>query len=344
MLKRAHMIAEEVLFPAALEIDAREVIPSSHFDLLAEQGFYGLAGRPEHGGVEVDFPSLVGILEALASGCLTTTFTWMQHHGVVRGLTGTANADLRERYLSAAIRGKVRGGVAYAGAIPQPPQLWATATEGGWLLRGEAPLVTGWGIVDVLLISARNTVIAAGESAGTIISGLVDATADTGISVEALRMLAAQGSNTVRLGFADYVLPTEKVTAEISHRDFLARQQLNARLNGCLAMGIASRCIRLIGEAGRLWIAELLLAELGTIRERLDAGLIEPTTLPAARAAASELAYRCAGALVVAVGSSGILARQHAQRLVREATFTLVAAGRPEIKDRLLGAFARAHE
>jgi len=51
-----------------------------------------------------------------------------------------------------------------------------------------------------------------------------------------------------------------------------------------------------------------------------------------------------AGALVVAGGSSGILARQHAQRLVREATFTLVAAGRPEIKDRLLKVLGQVHE
>ena len=251
MLERAHTIAEEVLFPAAVEVDARGAIPRSHFDLLAEEGFYGLASEPEHGGPGVDIPSLAGILEALVSGCLATTFTWMQHHGVVRGLTGTANAELRDKYLHAAIRGEVRGGVAYAGAIPQPPRLWATATGSGWLLDGEAPLVTGWGIVDVLLISARNTVIRAGESAGTIVSGLVDATGGPGIAVDELRMVAAQGSNTVRLRFTDYVLPVEKVIAEVSHRDFLARQLVNARLNGCLAMGIARRCVRMIGEAGR---------------------------------------------------------------------------------------------
>lgn len=344
MLERAHTIAEEVLFPAAPEVDAQGAIPRSHFDILARHGFYGLAGRPEHGGVEVDFPSLARILEALSGGCLTTTFTWMQHHGVVRGLTGTANVELRERYLGAAIRGEVRGGVSYAGAIPQPPRLWARAADGGWLLSGEAPLVTGWGIIDVLQISARNEAILPGESAGTIISGLVEAGAGAGISVEELRMVAVQGSNTVRLRFADYLLPVEQVTAEVSYRDFLANQRLNARLNGCLAAGVATRCIRMIDESGWPETAELLHAELGMIRDRLDAGLNEPATLPAARAAASEFAYRCAGALVVAVGSSGILVRQHAQRLVREATFTLVAAGRPEIKDRLLGVFTRVHE
>ena len=344
MLDRAHAIAEDVLFPAALDVDAAGVIPGSHFDLLAEQGFYGLVGSSELGGADIDLPTLTGILETLAGGCLTTTFTWVQHHSVVRGLAGTANANLREKYLAAVIRGELRGGVAFAGAIPQPPRLWATATPDGWLISGEAPFVTGWGIVDLLQISARNAEINPAESTGTIVSGLVDAEAGAGITAERLHMVAAQASNTVRLHFTDYALPVEKVTSEISHREFLSRQRISSRLNGCLAMGVARRCIRMIGASGRVETAELLHAEHRSIRHRLDAGLEAPETLPAARAAASALAYRCAGALVVAVGSSGILAHEHAQRLVREATFTLVAAGRPEIKDSLLSALGRAHE
>jgi hypothetical protein len=39
---------------------------------------------------------------------------------------------------------------------------------------------------------------------------------------------------------------------------------------------------------------------------------------------------------VAAVGSRAVLAGKHAQWLVREATFLLVAASRPEIKDELL--------
>jgi alkylation response protein AidB-like acyl-CoA dehydrogenase len=344
LLERAHTIAEEVLFPAALDVDAQAAIPDSHFLLLADQGFYGLAAGQPHGGVEVDLPSLAGILETLSSGCLTTTFTWMQHHGLVRALTGTTNEALRDNYLGAAMRGELRGGVAYAGAIPQPPRLWATATEGGWSLNGEAPFVTGWRIVDLLLLSARNTAVAMGQSAGTIVSGVIDAATSRGITVEELQMVAAQGSNTVRLYFTDYFLPDAQVTREISHEDFVANQHLNARLNGCLATGVTTRCIRLIDEAGAAEVARRLQAELDAVRIRLDAGLDHPTTLPAARAAAAELAYRSAGALVVTVGSTGILARQHAQRLVREATFTLVAAGRPQIKACLVDLLAGGHE
>lgn len=339
MLERARAIADDVLFPAALDVDAQGVIPPSHFDLLAEEGFYGLAGRPEHTGVEVDFPSLAGIFETLCGGCLTTTFTWIQHHSVVRGLTNTTNENLRETYLDAAIRGELRGGVAYAGAIPRPPRLWATATDGGWLLRGDAPFVSGWGLVDVLVVSARDS---AGGSEGTIVNGLMGAKADDALTVAELRLIAAQASNTVRLHFEDYFLPADRVISEVSHAEFLANQQVSMRLNGCLAMGVAGRCIRMIEESGQPEIAQRLLTELGAVRGRLDAGLIDPRTLPAARGAASELAHRSAGALVVAVGSSGIQEGQHAQRLVREAVFTLVAAGRPEVKNGLLNLFSRS--
>lgn len=338
MLDRARVIADDVLFPAALDVDADGAIPGRHFDLLAEQGFYGLAGRSGHGGAETDLAEFVRIVETLCGGCLATTFTWLQHHSVVRALSSTSNVDLREKYLEAAIRGEVRGGVALAGAIPRPPLLWASPVDGGWLVRGESPFVSGWGLVDVLLISARE---AAGGDEGTIVSGLVDVQAGGGISAEELWLIAAQASNTVRLRFSDFFLPAEGVLSEVSHADFLANQKASVRLNGSLAMGIAGRCIRMIEQAGQPELAERLGTRQRTIRDHLDTGLRDPGALPPARAAASELAHRAAGALVVAAGSTGILARRHAQRLVREAAFTLVAAGRPEIKEHLVDVFGR---
>lgn len=338
MLDRARVIADDMLFPAALAVDADGVIPGGHFDRLAADGFYGLAGRAEDGGAGTDFASFVRIVEVLSGGCLTTTFTWIQHHSVVRGLTATPNVNLREKHLDAAIRGELRGGVAFAGAIPRPPLLWATPTEGGWLVRGESPFVTGWDIVDVLLISARDV---AGGPEGTIVGGLVPAVAGGGITVEELRLIAAQGSNTVRLRFEDFFLPAEWVVTEMSHTDFLAHQLRSARVNGSLALGIADRCRTLIGQLNQPELAHRLSARHGAVRDRLDAAMQDPDALPAARAAASALAHRAAGALVVAVGSSGILAHQHAQRLVREAVFTLVAAGRPEIQNELLDLFGR---
>jgi alkylation response protein AidB-like acyl-CoA dehydrogenase len=113
----------------------------------------------------------------------------------------------------------------------------------------------------------------------------------------------------------------------------------SSRVNGALALGVACRCVRLIEETARAAVAQGLRAELARARAGLDAAFAaDGAGLPAARAAASELAHRAAGALVVAAGSRAIVEGHPAGRLLREAAFTLVAAGRAEIRAEL---FAR---
>jgi alkylation response protein AidB-like acyl-CoA dehydrogenase len=73
--------------------------------------------------------------------------------------------------------------------------------------------------------------------------------------------------------------------------------------------------------------------QLVTARANLDTGSAQ--TMPAARAAAAELAVRAAAALVVAAGSRSVLTDSHAQRLAREAVFLLVFGSRPAIKENL---------
>lgn len=339
VLDRARDVAADVLLPAADEVDATATIPEGHFRALADAGLYGLAAPPELGGPDVGFEEFLGIVETLAGACLTTTFTWMQHHGVVRGLAGTANAALRERHLADAVRGATRCGLAFAGAVPQPPKLWATRVDGGWRLDGVAPLVTGWGIVDLLLVSARDAATAdADDEKARVVSVLVPARAGPGVTVHPLDLAAANGSRTVRLDVDGWSVGDDAVVATPSRAEFLAGQHASARVNGCLALGVAGRCAALVEEAGEPGAAEALRKALGAVRDDLDAGLADAGRMPAARAAASELAVRAAATLTVAVGSRAIVGRHPARRLAREAAFTLVAAGRPEIRTELLGA------
>ncbi|GAB2741893.1 acyl-CoA dehydrogenase family protein [Amycolatopsis magusensis] len=330
MLERARRIADEVFFPAADEVDASGVVPRGHFDLLAEEGFYGLAAPAEIGGPGLELPEIVAVLETLAGGCLSTTFTWMQHHGVVLALSATPNADLREQHLAAALKGETRFGVAFAGAIPPVPRLRAERVDGGFRLQGEAPFVSGWGDVDLLQVSARD-----GDQ---VINGLIEPDAGRSLRVEGLDLVAAQATNTVRLEFDGYELPASQVVSEITHAEMIAGQVVGSRLNGCLACGLTGRIIRLLGSHE---VAAGLRAELDEVRRRLDAGMADLESLYPARAAASELAYRAAGVLVAATGSAGVLRASHPQRLARESVFTLVAAGRPQTKAALLDLLVR---
>ncbi|PVZ13298.1 acyl-CoA dehydrogenase family protein [Actinomycetospora cinnamomea] len=342
VVDRARDLADAVLRPAAEEVDATATIPEGHFRALADAGFYGLAAPPEAGGPDIGFDEFLAVVETLAGACLTTTFTWMQHHGTVRGLADTANIALRERHLAAAVRGDRRCGVAFAGAIPQPPQLWATAVDGGWRLDGVAPLVTGWGLVDLLLVSARDAASAdADDEHARVVALLVPARPADGVTVHPLDLAAANGSRTVRLDVDGWWVPDDAVVSVRSRADFLAAQHGSARVNGCLALGIAGRCAAMVEEAGGPEAAAALRHALDAARAGLDGALADPSAMPAARATASALAVRAAATLTVAVGSRAIVGRHPARRLAREAAFTLVAAGRPEIRTELLGALSR---
>ncbi|WP_326567633.1 acyl-CoA dehydrogenase family protein [Amycolatopsis rhabdoformis] len=329
LVARARALADDVLFPAAAEVDLTGEVPRSHFDVLAEAGLYGLVAPTSAGGSGAGLPELVAVIETLAGGCLSTTFTWIQHHGLVAALAGSSNAALRTEYLADLVKGTVRAAVAYGGALPTPPRTRAVRVPGGFRFSGDAPFVSGWGTTDVLMLSGQTP-------EDTVVSTVVAPAAAPGLTATPLQLVAAQATATVRLDFDDFFVPAERVLSETPHADFVTGRTFAVRLSGCAPLGVAERCARLLSDLGHPATAAALRAEQAQIRIRLDSGLTDPPSLPAARAAAAELCYRSAGALVAAAGSRAVLAGEHAGRLVREATFLLVAASRPEIRDGLL--------
>ena len=199
---RARAIADEVLFPRALEVDGADAVPLEHLDLLAREGFYGLVGPPEHGGMGADFPTMCAVVEALASGCLTTAFVWVQHLGALWRTAACGNASLRDEWLRPMCAGERRAGIALAALRPGPPRLVARPVEGGWVFDGSAPWVTGWGRIDATLTAAMT-------EDGRVVRALVDARdgaypresaeAREGATISArrLRVVAANASGTV---------------------------------------------------------------------------------------------------------------------------------------------------
>jgi alkylation response protein AidB-like acyl-CoA dehydrogenase len=319
IVERAGQIADEVLFPAALDTDAADLVPTSVLDLLAREGLYGVGGPAEAGGTSLDLATSYQVVETLASGCLTTTFVWLQHRNPVRAVDASRTPGLRDTWLEPLCRGERRAGIALAGNRPGPPLLVATETPAGVELSGEAPWVSGWGRVDVLLVAAR--------FGDDVLTCLVDATAGPTLEAERLSLVGVNASGTVTLRFRDHAVPAARLVGREPHAAVLERDAASLRMNGSLALGVTARCCRLMGPSA-------LDAALDGARDALDTATVDG--LPAARAGASELAVRAATALIVTQGSRSILTDQHAQRLAREALFLLVFASRPPIRDALL--------
>jgi hypothetical protein len=234
---------------------------------------------------------------------------------------------LREEWLTPLCRGQRRAGVALGGTLPGTPKLVAHRTSAGYVLNGQSPWVTGWGLIDVVAVAARDR--------DDLIWLLVDAEESSTLTVERQDLVAVNASSTVTARFAEHVAPADRLITIQPYADWARADAGGLRLNGSLALGLTRRCTRLLGESA-------LDADLKACRDNLDAA--DTQTLPEARAAATELAMRAATTLVAQTGSQAILAGQHAQKLAREALFLLVFASRPKIKSALVRRLSRVGE
>jgi len=310
----AEAFADEVLFPSANEIDAMDVVPRERLDLLAERGWYGLSA-PSSG---IDIVAGRPIVEAFAGGCLTTTLVWMQHLGQPPACA--FGPEHLRPWLEPLATGEIRSTVAYAGLRPDAP-LRARQGDDGWVLDGVAPWVSGWGLTTMIHIAARTP-------EDDVVWLLADAPLP-GMRAERHRLLALDASATVALHFDGVRVAADRLTSRFPWSEWPERDAMGLRTNGSLALGLAGRCLRLLGPSA-------LDDELVAVRAELDAG--DASTFPAGRAAACELAVRAATSLLVAEGSRSVGRGTHAERLYREAGMLAVFGSRPSIRRALLAA------
>lgn len=313
-VEAANALADEVLFPTANDVDAMDVLPRERLDLLAEGGWYGLSA-PSSG---IDIVGGRPIVEAFAGGCLTTSLVWMQHLGQPPACA--FGPEHLRVWLEPLASGEIRSTVAYAGLRPDAP-LRARQDGDDWVLDGVAPWVSGWGLTTMIHVAARSP-------EDDVVWLLADAPLP-GMRAERHRLLALDASATVTLHFDGVRVPGDRMTSRFPWAEWPERDAMGLRTNGSLALGLAARCLRLLGPSP-------LDDELVNVRADLDAG--DATTFPAGRAAACALAVRAASALLVAQGSGSVECGAHAERLYREAGMLLVFGSRPSIRSALLTA------
>lgn len=314
MVEVARRIADERLFPAALQTDAAGTVPTGLLDELRDAGLYGIFSPTEVGGSALALPDRYLVQEALAGGCLTTAFTWQQHAGPANAAASTSG-PMRE--LAAPLAsGQARGGVAFAHLLrPGPPVLRAEPDGDGWRFTGSAPFVTGWGHVDVVLTAARHDDL--------IVWALLEGAESADVHTERLNLSVIDSADTYKVTYDQHLVPAERVTSIESHPDWYADYRKGLRANGSLPLGVTSRCLRLLGPS-------TLDDEFVEARSFLDRATPDETA--EARGRMGALCVRSAAALIAQTGGSALFTTHQAQRLAREALFLLVQGQTPEIK------------
>jgi alkylation response protein AidB-like acyl-CoA dehydrogenase len=328
MIARAEVLADEMLFPAALSVDRADRVPEALIQLLIEQEFYAMAAPAEAGGLGTpDMGLAISTVESLSSGCLATAFVWIQHHGPVLAAAYSQEPGITQKWLRPLASGELRGGIARAGA--RQGGLRARRVPDGYLLDGVVPWVTGWDLIDVVHVAAL-------DDTETVLFLMMDAVPSETLQVQLHDLVAARASRTVTLTFTNHLVPADRFTGSQPFADWQRSEAPGSALNGALALGVATRCRKLLGDDTT---ARQLHSEIDACRATLVKA--DATSTPAARAAASELAMRAAATLMIHTGSRSVLTDNPAQMLLREAGFLLVFGTRPLIRDALLARVTR---
>jgi len=329
LVEAARSLATGLLGPAAEITDRAEIVPAQHLRSLARAGLCGLFRPPA-----APLAATREIFEVLAGACGVTFFVWVQHHAPVRMLAASPNEDLRRRHLEGLCTGRVLGGVAFAYLRrPGPPAVVARRVAGGYMIDGEAPWVTSWGLAGLYSVAARLD--------DQVVYFLVEgAPSDALRPSEPLALAAMGASSTVRVSFSDLFVPDDDVLTVMAFDEWRARDQVATAQPNPAVFGITTTCVRLLGETP-------LAEELAECRKRsyalADARLTDAAHLEAlveARAQSLELAVRAATALVVATGGRAMSAGHPAQRLLREAVFFTIQAQTPELRRATLAQLA----
>jgi alkylation response protein AidB-like acyl-CoA dehydrogenase len=322
-----------VIRPRAEDIDQDADALGEALKSLASEGYLGLRVPVEYGGTGLSEMQFRRFQEASArsSGCLA--FLQTQHQSACAMLAKSENEQLKRRYLPAFAKGEIISGIAFSQLRKKAdmPVLSALGVDGGLVLNGSAPWVTGLGFF-------QTCVTAATTEDGQTIFVLHPLSSEEGhlkLS-EPMRLASMEPAQTVSATFTDYFVPEDHVLFFRPGNWIEDNDMINVALQSPFALGCAAAALDIVEENHRrkeipaiLVALKALTVELAESRKEAYAAMDDKEDRSrslSARGAAVELALRCAAAAVVTSSGAGNSMRHPAQRVYREALVFAVSA------------------
>src|SRR3989441_10552103 len=214
----AFAFARDEIRPHNDEIESTDDFPRWMWQLLAEQGYTGVAIPEEYGGSGGDFlmSALVSRGIGRATGAIAMSFGAHLNlcaHNILRNGT----EQQKQRYLPKLASTEMIGGLALtepnAGSDAMGIQTTARPTDGGYLLNGTKMFITNGPIADVLVLYAKTKP----EAGSRGITAFIFETKTPGFHVaRKLTKVGLHGSPTGELVFEDAFVPQENVLGTIN--------------------------------------------------------------------------------------------------------------------------------
>ena len=315
----------------ASSLDESGSWPAKQLSLCAERGVYRWFVPKHLGGAEWSPADIALGYQMLSAGCLTTTFVVTQYTGACRRIAGCDNELLKTMLLPQLLTGQIFATVGISHLTTSrrhlsKPALLATEVEGGFLLDGMSPWVTGSTEADIVVVGAS-------LEDGRQILASVPMHQPSIATPSPPKLVALGSSKTGRVEFKSHFVPTQQLLA--GPIEEVLKQGVGAGPGGVqtstLAVGLASAAIDFLQEesvARKDLVAatSALDAEAEQLShdiQRIASG-DEVCSNEELRTRANSLALRSTQAALAAAKGTGFVAGHPAGRWCREALFFLV--------------------
>jgi len=299
----AREFASGELRPHSARWDAQRRFDDDLAGKLSDLGFFGMRVPDAEGGLGLDIPTYLTVLEQIAWGDASVALDLSIHNGpVVQLLVAHGTDEQRSTWLPGMATGDVLGAFALsesaAGSDAAAMETRAERTDSGWRIRGRKRWVTNGQRAGVVAVFART-----GEGAHDLSVFLVDPATPGYDVAERERTLGLCATETVSVDL-DLVVPDWAMIGEEGRAFRYAMSALEIGRLGVAAqsLGLAQAALEhAVDYARGREQFNRPIAEFGAIQERLANVAIR---LSAARALTGEAALRLQQALSADGGTS----------------------------------------
>ncbi|MBE9124300.1 acyl-CoA/acyl-ACP dehydrogenase [Tychonema sp. LEGE 07199] len=342
---------KECVVPRAEVIDGDSEALKIAVAGLESRSLLALRVPQKWGGAEIPLPIFYEYQELTARYSGALSFLQTQHHSATAMIASSDNEMLKSRYLGAIVAQKgLRLGVGFShlrrsssrASLTGNPAVTATPTKDGYLLSGNIPWITGFGLFQKFIVAA----LLPDNRAVFGVLPFANIQREYGkIAVsEIMQLIAMNSTNTVTATLDNWLLHESEIIA-VKPVGWIAENDSKNILNsvpatfGCIRAGldviatvatakdspvIATTCQKLEQKLDRL---------KQNFRQSQHSSKAEQLAL---RAAAIDLAVRCGHAAVVVSGGAANGTQHPAGRVYREALVYTVSGQTKDVMEAAL--------
>ena len=334
---------QQVVAPLANEIDADSAQLKQVLGQMGDRSWLAMKAPVELGGMGLKESEYRQLQISLARTSGALTFLQTQHQSAVSKLAQSKNKSLHTKFFPEVAQGKTLVGVGFSHLRrPGIPMVQATETEGGYLISGKVPWITGYGYFYWFILGA--TLEDGRELYGVLpLQNKVEKGGSITCS-KPMELLAAAATNTVSATIDRWYLKSDRLV-NINPPGAIHQSSRNNILNhGFYALGCAYAGLDILQRVAKNKRLEFLHSSWQTLHEEVKqkeqqaVDFVSNSQITYAeklelRTATINLAQRCSLAAVVASSGAANYLHSSAGRIYREALLFSVSGQTTDVME-----------